>query len=69
MARVTPCVRVCRIAADGLCEGCARTTAEIGMWSRIDDDQAREIMAGLARRRDATPTVNDPDSHAEKVIE
>ena len=69
MARVTPCVRVCRIAADDLCEGCARTTAEIGMWSRIDDDQAREIMAGLARRRDAMPTIKDADSHAEKVIE
>ncbi|MFZ8969032.1 MAG: DUF1289 domain-containing protein [Ilumatobacteraceae bacterium] len=66
MARVSPCVRVCRIAEDGLCVGCARTTAEIAIWSRIDDADALAIMDTLAARR--SPGGSD-GSHTEQIVE
>lgn len=66
MARVSPCIRVCRIAEDGLCVGCARTTAEIGIWSRIDDAEAIAIMDTLAARRAAGGA---DGSHTEQIVE
>lgn len=66
MARVSPCVRVCRIAEDGLCVGCARTTAEIAIWSRIDDAEAIAIMDTLPARRSPGALGN---SHTEQIVE
>ena len=66
MARVSPCVKVCRIANDKLCVGCARTAAEIGIWSRIDDDEAIAIMDTLPSRR---PLGGPDGSHTEQIVE
>jgi predicted Fe-S protein YdhL (DUF1289 family) len=43
-ATVTPCVGVCRMAADGFCLGCRRTLAEIAGWSALDDAERRRWM-------------------------
>lgn len=40
----SPCVRVCRIEADGLCRGCLRTGDEIAGWSRLDEGERRRLM-------------------------
>nr|WP_145549147.1 DUF1289 domain-containing protein [Variovorax boronicumulans] len=39
----SPCVSVCRMGADGLCEGCLRTLEEIAAWSRMDDAGRRAV--------------------------
>jgi len=43
-APASPCVRVCRIEADGLCRGCLRTGDEIACWSRLDEGERRRLM-------------------------
>ncbi|KQP41362.1 hypothetical protein ASF44_30215 [Pseudorhodoferax sp. Leaf274] len=39
----SPCVSVCRMGADGLCEGCLRRLEEIAGWSRMDDAARRAV--------------------------
>lgn len=47
----SPCINVCKMhEATGLCRGCARTIAEITVWSRADDATRREILARLPER-------------------
>ncbi|MGA1346423.1 MAG: DUF1289 domain-containing protein [Ilumatobacteraceae bacterium] len=56
MATVSPCSKVCRIDARGLCEGCHRTRREIAVWGLLPDDEARAIMDTLPGRRAADPS-------------
>lgn len=50
----SPCAKVCVIDPDtDLCRGCARTLDEIARWSRMDDQQKREVLARLPARREA----------------
>ncbi len=41
---MSPCVGICHLGADGLCEGCLRTGEEIACWLAIDDAERRRIM-------------------------
>jgi predicted Fe-S protein YdhL (DUF1289 family) len=51
-APVTPCINVCEMDdRHGLCKGCFRTINEIAAWSGMSDEEKREIMAQLLRRR------------------
>ena len=48
----TPCVNICRIdPRDGLCEGCARTPAEIAHWLHLDEAARSAIIALAPERR------------------
>ena len=48
----TPCIKICVIdPGTGLCEGCARTLAEIATWSRLAPAERRRIMVELPTRR------------------
>lgn len=47
----SPCVQVCTLGAEGLCEGCLRTVEEIAGWAGFDDDERRAVLARLAERR------------------
>ena len=48
----TPCIKICVIdPGTGLCEGCARTLAEIATWGRLAPAERRRIMAALPGRR------------------
>ena len=47
----SPCVGICVIGEDDLCEGCARTLAEIAGWSAASFAQRRAILADLPARR------------------
>lgn len=40
-AIASPCVNICRIGADRLCEGCRRTIDEIGRWTSRPRPSAR----------------------------
>ena len=57
----SPCIGVCRMAADGgRCEGCFRTLDEIRVWSAASREQRRVIWARLLRRAGLTPPASLP---------
>lgn len=43
-AILTPCIGICTLDAAGYCEGCFRTSEEIGSWSTMTDAQRRRLM-------------------------
>ncbi len=49
----SPCVSVCRMGPDGLCEGCLRSIDEIAGWSRQDDAARRAVWARVLERAQA----------------
>jgi predicted Fe-S protein YdhL (DUF1289 family)/8-oxo-dGTP pyrophosphatase MutT (NUDIX family) len=59
-AVLSPCVGICTLRDDGLCQGCLRTTAEIAHWSQMNDYERlrlmEEVLPGRERgRHDAAP--------------
>lgn len=52
LAVLTPCIGVCTMADDGLCDGCHRTTAEIAGWMAMDDAQRLHLMDVVLPTRD-----------------
>jgi len=52
-AVLSPCIGVCSLDADGLCEGCHRNTAEIARWSQMGDDERLRIMETVLPAREA----------------
>lgn len=48
---LTPCIGVCRLDADGLCEGCARTGDEIGRWLDMSDAERLRLMNDVLPQR------------------
>ena len=47
----SPCVKVCVVhPVERICVGCFRTLDEIAGWSRMTDDQRREVIAKLPER-------------------
>lgn len=50
----SPCVKICVLdPVSGLCEGCGRTGAEIGAWTRMSADERRRIMVTLPKRMES----------------
>jgi predicted Fe-S protein YdhL (DUF1289 family) len=50
----SPCIGICRLRDDGLCEGCHRTTDEIARWTTYSDAERLHLMNDvLPRRRNA----------------
>lgn len=48
----SPCINVCRIdEATGLCAGCCRTLEEIASWSSATDDEKRQVLSAVERRK------------------
>ncbi|QDX26657.1 DUF1289 domain-containing protein [Sphingomonas suaedae] len=47
-AVASPCIGVCRIGQDDVCQGCRRTLEEIADWSIASDDRRRAILARIA---------------------
>jgi len=50
---LTPCIGICTLAANGLCEGCWRTGDEIAAWRTLDDEERRRIMDDVLPAREA----------------
>ncbi len=48
---LSPCTGVCRLGADGFCEGCHRTGEEIANWLRYSDEQRRVLMDQVLPQR------------------
>jgi len=59
MPAANPCINICRMDQAGkYCQGCRRTSVEIGLWDRMTDEQRIEVLADLplrALRRGASP--------------
>lgn len=47
----SPCVRICVVHPEArICTGCYRTIDEIGRWSRMTNEERREVMDDLPNR-------------------
>lgn len=47
----SPCVRICVVHPEArICTGCYRSIDEIARWSKMSNDERREIMADLPSR-------------------
>jgi len=52
-AVLSPCIGVCRLDDDGLCEGCLRTSGEIARWTQMNDDERLRLMETVLPDREA----------------
>ena len=52
-AVLTPCLGVCSLGDDGLCEGCLRTADEIAAWSTLGAEARLQLMQDVLPRREA----------------
>lgn len=52
-AVLTPCIGVCVLDQDGLCDGCHRTSEEIARWSQMSDDERLHVMDAVLPAREA----------------
>ncbi|MEO5493162.1 MAG: DUF1289 domain-containing protein [Sphingomonas sp.] len=46
----SPCVNICTIGKDRLCEGCRRSINEIAHWSRMTPAERSAVMRELPSR-------------------
>lgn len=51
-AVLSPCIGVCTVADDGLCDGCHRTTGEIARWIQMSDDERLRLMEDVLPERE-----------------
>jgi predicted Fe-S protein YdhL (DUF1289 family) len=52
-AVLSPCIGVCSLNDDGLCDGCHRTSAEIARWAYMDDDERLRLMETVLPERES----------------
>ena len=52
-AVLSPCVGICALDEQGLCEGCHRSAAEISRWPQMNDDQRLRLMEQVLPLREA----------------
>ena len=50
---LSPCIGICRMGADGLCQGCLRTTDEIARWMYLSDEERGHLMFDVLPKRGA----------------
>ena len=46
----SPCISVCVLDDEDVCTGCHRTAKEITFWSRMTDEQKRQVLAEARER-------------------
>ncbi|MBM0108636.1 DUF1289 domain-containing protein [Steroidobacter sp. S1-65] len=49
----SPCIKVCVLDARNVCVGCGRTIDEITQWSRLTEEQQRQVVDRARQRREA----------------
>jgi len=52
----SPCIKVCILDGQGICQGCGRTLEEIASWSQLPPEQQRKVCELAAQRRGLTLT-------------
>ncbi|MEM9253794.1 MAG: DUF1289 domain-containing protein [Pseudomonadota bacterium] len=53
----SPCVAICVLNDDDICEGCYRSADEITDWFMATPQEKRDIIRRAAERRDASSDV------------
>ena len=46
----SPCIKICKMDANGVCFGCRRTKKEIGDWGLYTNEQKQTIIDQLSSR-------------------
>ena len=46
----SPCVSVCALNAQDVCEGCFRTGSEITRWTVLDNEERRSVLRSCLER-------------------
>ena len=49
----SPCIGVCTLDPDGLCDGCLRSGTEIAAWLAMDDAEREHMMDTVLPAREA----------------
>lgn len=49
---LSPCIGICSINPEGLCEGCFRTLHEIGSWLQFSPSQREHLMDNVLPERE-----------------
>jgi len=52
---LTPCIGICRIVANGFCEGCHRSLDEIANWAALPPAERQRLMYDVLLRRAEQP--------------
>ena len=52
-AVLSPCIGVCTLDEDGLCDGCHRTSHEIARWLQMSDAERLRVMETVLPEREA----------------
>jgi predicted Fe-S protein YdhL (DUF1289 family) len=52
-AVLSPCVGICTLDPQGVCEGCLRTVDEIARWSTMGDRERLHVMDVVLPQREA----------------
>lgn len=50
---LSPCIGVCQLGLNGLCDGCLRSGDEIAVWSDLPDSERQRMMDEELPRREA----------------
>jgi len=50
----SPCVSVCALDEHDICTGCQRSIDEIRRWSRMDNDERRQVLLRCHERARAS---------------
>ena len=50
---LSPCIGICHLRSDGLCEGCLRTGDEIARWMAMGHAERLHVMDVVLPRREA----------------
>ena len=53
----SPCVSICVLSEDEICQGCFRSADEIAEWFMASDEGKRAILQRADQRRDESFTV------------
>ena len=50
---LSPCIGLCQLGADGLCDGCLRSGEEIARWISMSDRERQWMMENTLPQREA----------------
>tara|TARA_R110002110_G_scaffold411566_2_gene636110 strand:+ start:53757 stop:53948 length:192 start_codon:yes stop_codon:yes gene_type:complete len=53
----SPCISVCVLDTDDVCQGCFRTANEITDWFMASNEEKREVLARARERLEAAITI------------
>jgi len=60
----SPCVNICYLDHNDICQGCYRSSEEINAWTRLDNDSRRQVLVKVTQREMTSPfvTSSNPQS-------